>query len=155
APLPQPSVGSQRDPSRAALPRITGHEIAILDELDKIHPLTGQLIPDEPDGYLAANHLWNAESRTITLQAARNEFVAFQVLLRGADPISRIQAKLAFDGPNAKSLQVQIGRYHQVASKLGPLPDPIVPLSVTADETPGTVNRSLHVEVYVPHNVPA
>jgi hypothetical protein len=155
APLPQPRVGSGRDTSRAALPRLGGHEIAIVDELDKIHPLTGAMIPDEPEGYLSANHLWHAESRTITLQATRNEFLAFQVLLRGANSTGHIQPTLVFDGPNAKTLQVQFGRYHPVASKLGALPDPIVPLSVSVNETPGTINRSLHAEVYVPHNVPA
>ena len=57
-------------------------EVAVIDELDKVHPVTGELIPAEPEGYLAANHLWDAAGRRITLQAARNEFVAFQVLLR-------------------------------------------------------------------------
>ena len=61
-------------------------------------PSTGELIPAQPDGYLAANHLWDAASRQIKLQAARNEFVAFQILLRGDFPAGSIKPELAFDG---------------------------------------------------------
>ena len=53
-------------------------------------PSPATLIPAQPEGYLAANHLWNAASRQITLQAARNEFVAFQVLLRARELSRRI-----------------------------------------------------------------
>ena len=44
---------------------------------------TGAFIPAQPEDYVRANHLWNAAKQTITLHAARNEFVAFQVLIRG------------------------------------------------------------------------
>src|SRR5262249_9122239 len=42
----------------AALPRLGGAEVAVVDELDKVHPVDGTMIPAQPDGYLAANHLW-------------------------------------------------------------------------------------------------
>ena len=45
----------------------------------------------------------------ITLQAARNEFVAFQVLLRGDFPAGPIKPELAFDGPAGKTIQVAVG----------------------------------------------
>jgi hypothetical protein len=72
APAPEPNL------TRAALPHLAGMEVAILDELDKGHPLTSVLIPAESEGYLVTNHRWNAKSRALTLQAARNEFIAFQ-----------------------------------------------------------------------------
>ncbi len=49
-----------------------------------------------------------------------------------------------------------MGRYDHVASKNGPLPDPIVPLSLTIPGHPeGIKNQSLHVEIYVPHDLAA
>jgi len=137
------------------LPRLGAIEVAIIDELDKVHPVTGTLIPEEPPGYLTANHLWDAAGPQITLQAARNEVVAFQVLLRAPTsfPATTVQPELVFDGPAGKAIQVEMGRYHPVATKLGPLPDPIVPLTDPADATSGAKNQSLHIELYVPHGL--
>ena len=134
-------------------------EVAVIDELDKVHPDTGALIPEEPPGYLAANHLWDAATRQITLQAARNEFVAFQVLLRASERASPVDASvmrdLVFEGPAGKTIQVEVGRYQLVPSKLGPLPDPIVPLTDPGIAASGPKNQSLHVELYVPHSLAA
>jgi hypothetical protein len=151
--LPRPST----PPKASPLPRVGNVEVAIIDELDKVHPDTGTLIPDEPPGYLAANHLWDAAGPRIALQAARNEFVAFQVLLRAPTsvPATTVQPKLVFDGPAAKAIQVEMGRYHPVATQLGPLPDPIVPLTAPVDAISRAKNQSLHVELYVPHGLAA
>jgi hypothetical protein len=153
--LPKPKSHPER-PSRApAVPRFAGTEIAIVDELDKVHPATGAMIPPQPEDYLLANHLWDAGTQTITLQAARNEFVAFQVLLRGSSPVASLKPELVFDGAKAGILKVELGWYGLVPSKLGPLPDPIVPLEMPAVAAPGIKSRSLHVEVYVSHGLPA
>ena len=142
-PLPGPSI--TRAPSATArnLPRLGSIEVAVLDELDKVHPVSGELIPSQPEGYLAANHLWNAGARRIALQAARNEFVAFQVLLRGADVADRepIRPELTFDAPAGRSPRVEFGRYQAVASRRGPLPDPIVPLDFPAVAPTDANNR--------------
>ena len=150
-PTPKPAIDQPR--TAAVLPRFAGAVVAILDELDKVNPVTGELIPGQPDGYLAANHLWNAKDRTIKLQAARNEFVAFQVLVRGDIPADSIKPELVFDGPSGKTIGVELGRYHSVASKNGPLPDPIVPLGFAIGRMPGLKNHGLHVEIYVPHGL--
>src|SRR5262249_41707322 len=42
-----------------ALPRVAGADVAIIDELDKINPTTGELIPAQSEGYQSANHLWD------------------------------------------------------------------------------------------------
>ncbi len=142
-------------PSRASvLPRVAGARVAIIDELDKVNPLTGELIPAERDGYLTANHLWDAAEGQIKLQGARNEFVAFQVMLQGDVPAGTIKPLLAFDGPGGKTIQVAVGRYHPVPARAGPMPDPIVPLSFATENTPRTKYQSLHVEVYIPHGLP-
>ncbi len=139
-----------------ALPRLGAVEVAVLDELDKVNPVTGELIPNEPESYLAVNHLWNAAPPLVTLQAARNEFVAFQVLVRGDLSGATIQAELTFDGAVAKGINVEFGRYQFVTSRRGPLPDPIVPLGYPRpSQAPGVKNQSLHVELYIPHDLPA
>ena len=46
---------------RRLCPAWERREVAVIDELDKVHPVTGELIPAQPDGYLHANHLWNAD----------------------------------------------------------------------------------------------
>ena len=147
---PLPGTSPVVKVAKAPLPRLGDGEVAILDELDKVQPVTGELIPPQPDGYLASNHLWSAGSKEIRLHAARNEFVGFQVLLRG--PIAGARPTLTFDGPAAESIKVEIGRYRHVRSKKGPLPDPIVPLG-QAESIEGGRSSSLHVELYVPHGV--
>lgn len=138
-----------------ALPRLGGAEVAVLDELDKVRPVGGELIPARPPAYLAGNHLWSAGSKTVRLQAARNEHVAFQVLLKGA--VKGVRPSLRFDPP----IEVQFGRYRHVPTPSGPLPDPIEPLigpmdlPDAAEAVDGQRNASLHVELYVPHDAPA
>ena len=93
----------------------------MIDELDKIHPKSGDLIPSQPAGYLQANHLWNAANRTISLHAARNEFVAFQVVIRG-QPLDReldLRPALTFDDAAGGKVQVAYGRYHRVPTPEG------------------------------------
>jgi hypothetical protein len=139
-------------------PKFSNAEVAILDELDKVHPISGKLIPEQPARYLAANHLWNAGAQEIHLHAGRNEFVAFQILLRGT--VEGVKPELTF-APGLRSVETSFGRYAHVRSKSGPLPDPIVPLrGAFAVPTPedgiaGQQNGSLHVEVYVGHDTPA
>jgi Domain of unknown function (DUF4091) len=154
-PQPQPAPASIPNPTVAAWPKIAGMQVAIIDELDKVHPTTGELIPPEFRGYLATNHLWNAQSRRITLHSARNEFVAFQVLLEGSKAAALIKPELIFDGPDDKTIEVELGRYYRIPTKLGPIPDPIIPIDFPEHAKSTATRESLHVEVYVPHLVPA
>jgi len=142
------------------LPKLADAEVAIIDALDKVHPVTGEMTPGQPEGYLLGNHLWNAIERTIRLDAARNEFVEFQVLLRGQ--LKGMTAKLEWI-PAAKrakgrsTVETALGRFRSVATPSGPLPDPIVPLAEvidlpTAEErAAGHSSSSLLAEIYVPH----
>jgi hypothetical protein len=153
-PLPDPARARSSRPS--SLPRLGTLDVAVLDELDKVHPLTGEMIPNEPDGYLASNHLWDARAPLISLQGARNECVAFQVLLHGGLSSGAIQPELVFDGAAGKRLTVEFGRYHAISSQHGPLPDPIVPLDYPEVARAARLkNRSLHVEIDIAHDLPA
>jgi len=140
--LPPPGPVPPRED--APLPKLGGVTIAIVDELDKARP-DGTLIPDQPAGYLRANHLWSSKDRRVALHAARNEFVAFQVLPIG--PAADIRPALAFTGPDGGKLQTALGRYHPVPTPAGPRPDPIVPGAGGGGP--------IHCEVYVPHDAHA
>ena len=67
----------------------------------------------------------------------------------------QVRPELTFDAPAGRSPRVEFGRYRAVASRSGPLPDPIVPLDFPAGAPTDAKNGSLHVEVYVPHDLPA
>ena len=155
-PKPLPGVAvTVPSPAPGPLPRLGAAEVAVIDELDKVDPASGRLIPAQPAAYLARNHLWSAADRRVRLHAARNEFVAFQVLLTGALP--DVRPSLTFDGPAGTRVQAEFGRYHVVRTKLGALPDPIVPLGGAedvVDRSTRVTRQSLHVEVYVDHDVP-
>ena len=129
-------------------PRLRGAEVAIVDELDKVDPVRGTTIPAMPDGYRTANHLWNAREGRIHLHAARGEFVAFQVVIRGGIEVSP-SVNFARGGEGGEPV-VEVGRYEVVPARSGPLPDPIVPLGARPSSDRKT--HSLHVEVYVPHD---
>ncbi len=142
----------------AALPKLGSAEVAILDELDKVHPINGAMIPPQPAGYREANPLWNARTRQIRLFAAKNEFVAFQVHLHGK--ITDVRLRWTWQGTPGVEPKVSFGRYALVSTKAGPLPDPIVPLqgglSIPSPDGPAEMTHgSLHVEIYVPHQTPA
>ena len=143
------------------LPRLGEATVAILDELDKVQPVSGAMVPAlEPTvaaRYLASNHLWDAADRTIRLSAAGNEFLAFQVLFGG--PVRDVRVSLKM--PTLPGMKSGIGRYWHVNTARGPLPDPIVPLTgafsvPSADEAiAGQRTGSLHIELYLPHDAPA
>ncbi|QEH38610.1 hypothetical protein OJF2_72140 [Aquisphaera giovannonii] len=171
-PLPMPTRAAER-PGRGAsaaaagggLPRLGDAEVAVIDELVKVHPETGRMIPPQPAGVLRGSPIWDAASRTIRLEAARNESVAFQVLIRGASPIRVDAPRMGLEmegGQGGRGLGVEaaFGRYHLVPTAEGPLPDPIVPLGPAGALAPAEpagrfVARGLHAELYVPHEAAA
>ncbi len=145
------------------LPKLGECRVAIIDPLDKVQPVTGEMIPGQDEGYLVVNPLWNARQRRIRLNGARNEFVGFQILLAGS--VEDVRATLIFDGSDAKATpQVSFGRYVHVPTAKGPLPDAIVPFRAPPDApfavpTPeeniaGQKSGSLLCEVYIPHDAP-
>ncbi len=154
APVPVDLGGAPapRFTEAAPLPRIGGAEVFVIDPLDKVHPVSGAMIPPQPAGYLAANHLWSAKDKLVRLYAARNEFVAFQVGLKGEVANATPTLKLP-DGVKGELLE-----FRCVSSKLGPLPDPLVPLkgavsvpSVT-QKIEGQTVAALLADLYVPHD---
>ena len=143
---PLPGTDPELFHDDGAPPKIGGAEVAIIDALDKVQPSTGNMIPPQDPGYLAANHLWSAAQKRIRLRAARNEFVSFQILLR--HPARPINATLQFAGDSPAA---SFYEYRTVATKAGPVPDPLV----RGNQVPPGDGASLLCEVYVPHDMPA
>lgn len=140
------------------LPRLGKAEVAIIDGLDKMHPISGVTIPPQAAEYLTCNHLWSAADKQIRLHAAKNEFASFQIVLRGV--AADVKPSLTFSG-KGKLPEVTFFGFRYVATASGPLPDPLVPLrggfSVPSSENQihGQKNGSLLCEIYVPHDTAA
>ena len=120
-----------------------------------MQPISGQMIPPQPQGYLSANHLWN--SREIRLHAARNEFVSFQIFVRGT--VNGLTAKVEFPGTQPPT--ASFARFDYVQSKAGPVSDPLVTLGDGLDipdarqAIAGQKFGSIYCEIYTPHEAPA
>ena len=153
-----PKVGPAPD-TRAAkedLPSVGGAEVFVVDPLDKVHPVSGRMIPGRSDSYRKGNHLWSADDRTVRLHAARNEFVAFQVVVKG--PVRNLDARMKFPGNTADDPRAQLFRFKYVDTENGPLPDPLISLRdkfsipATDEKLDGQKYSSLLAEVWVPHD---
>src|SRR5260221_12931437 len=79
----------------------------------RVNPVTGQVFEartdihkDYPAGdFGQANSVWNAATKTVSLKAARNEFVAFQVIVEAAQPAVGVNVKFPrLTGPNGASI---------------------------------------------------
>ncbi len=134
------------------LPEIGGREVFVIDPLDKVRPGDGAMIPERPAAYKRRNHLWDAAGSTVRLSVARNEFVAFQVVL--AEGRDEVVADVRFKGGCRP--EVELLRYVAIPSRDGPLPDPLVPLaaSIPSNADAEARYRSLLVDLWVPHDCP-
>jgi hypothetical protein len=98
-----------------------------------------------------ANHLWDARAKRLELFAAKNEFVGFQVVLRG--DAGAIVPALTFEGTGAVTTKAEFGRLRDVETPRGPLPDPIVPIGDGRGAS--RKGASLYGEVHLPHDARA
>ena len=55
-----PAAAAKPFDAAAVTASVGGVDVAIIDSLDKIHPVTGELIPAHPADYLRANHIWSS-----------------------------------------------------------------------------------------------
>ena len=141
-------------PPSEKLPEVGGLKVAVVDLVDKIHSVTGEMVPAHPAGYKGGNHIWSAARKLIRLQSARNEAVCFQVNLAGKSAAADV--KLAFDA--AAGVKARVYRLDCVKTRAGIMPDVCVPLTgefavpfKDDPEAAGASNVSLLCEVYVPH----
>lgn len=118
----------------------------------RVNPVSGQVFESRPDihkdypagDFRGANSVWNAASKSVSLKAARNEFVAFQVIAEAPNGAAEVNAKISgLTGPHGahidgkfvavfKEWYVEVRRattgYER--SSLGPgwYPDALMPL---------------------------
>lgn len=145
------------------LPAAGGLRMAVIDALDKVSPESGTIIPPHPADYLRSNHLFSAADREIRLQAARNETVAFQLLLTGTGPGAYDDIGVKFRFPDHPDLKTRLYEFAYVRSESDDrlLPDPLVPTDgdVSIPSKAGAVridgqkHHSLIAEIHVPHSV--
>ena len=153
-----PKVGSPPEAldSNGSLPSVGGVEVFVVDPLDKVHPVSGQMIPNRSESYRRGNHLWSAAERTVRLHPARNEFVAFQVVLKGR--AENLDLEMDFTGNSADAPRSQLFRFEYVDTKKGPLPDPLVALKdksgipASDEDIKDQKYASLLAEIRVPHD---
>ncbi len=79
----------------------------------RVNPETGKYLEDRTDihadypsgDYRSRNAVWDAAGRSIKLHAARNEFVAFQVVVESDAPVAGIKVALdRLEGPDGGAL---------------------------------------------------
>lgn len=148
------------DAASAPLPSAAGVTLCIVDGLDKVQAITGDLIPPRPAAYRHANHLWSAGERRIQLHTARNEFTTFQAVIQG--PARGATISVRMENPSLASPRFRLFRGRTVASNEGPLPDPLIELREgetleipAADGDAAARIASIFVEAYVPHEAAA
>ena len=154
----------------------------------RVNPVTGKLLEDRLDihkdyptgDYRSSNSIWNAASKTVSLKAARNEFVAFQLIIDAPQPLDGVDVaalELAHSsGTRLAGRNVQLFKewYVEVRrpstgyerTSLGPAwyPDALLPKRSAGLNTgfpfsipdlynniPGQKNHAVWVDVYVPH----
>lgn len=173
-PLPwKPASVKPWTDASGAVPVVGDVSVAVIDALDKVHPVTGQMTPAQKPEYLRANHLWSSKQRRIRLHAARNEFVAFQVLLWGpggqGGPGGAAGVSVSLDPQAPRRLRDDAGlpadagaeplprllQMRYVPAAQGAMPDPLVPcppvIRWPEAELPGQTHAALLAEFYVPH----
>jgi len=153
----------------------------------RVNPETARYFEDRPDiqpdyptgAYQQHNLIWDGSR--VTLHAARNEFVSFQVVVSSLEPASDV--RVAFDhllGPSGAKLDgrsvalfrawyVKVKRpsYGYAKSSLGAgwYPDALVPVAPgepvvfglpgAENGIPGQRNQTVWVDLYVPHGTPS
>ncbi len=153
----------------------------------RVNPVTGKYFIDRPDihpdyptgDYRSHNAVWDAARKTVTLRAARNEFVAFQVIVESHKPVSGVKVRLdkligprgaAIGGRNValfKAWYVEVKQRSSVFDKLGLglgwYPDALIPIKIGAPAAfdipdarnkigPKQKNQTIWVDVYVPRD---
>ncbi len=164
-----PAGSAQEKPAKDAV-------VWALDDTDKVHPLSGNLLSEGAEvyagrtasagSYRRSNAVWDAAAQTVKLHAGRNEFVSFQLVLeRRRDSLHKVFVN-ATDllSPEARiSADHNIRFFKELYVKLNGewYPDALAPFDiagVTPLEVPdprgpvsGLKAQAVWVDIYVPH----
>lgn len=138
-----------------------------IPDLCKAHPVTGNVLEENgvdyegpPAGnYRRQNPVWSAADRSVSLTAARGEWIAFQIVCEGTGRHAVTPSEL--HGPGGASLPGPVlsrAWYHRSGN--GWYADPLLPLSPgevftipdPANGIPDQRNQTIYVEYFVPRD---
>ncbi|MCD6404847.1 MAG: DUF4091 domain-containing protein [Planctomycetes bacterium] len=143
------------------------------DPLTKIGPKGKPIVGEPVKGYKDANAVWDGSERTVRIEAARNEYVAFQVLIEGGGQglegvnISPSDLKSPDAHISAADFTLFCEYYTRVttpskspAYSLGSgwYPDALIPLDLPkyrSFSVPPARTQGIWVDLHVPADVPA
>jgi len=156
-----------------------------IDDMAKIDPVTGKAFEENPKlypkglrgDYSARNTVWDAKRGSVRLLAARNEVVAFQIVLRPDGPVKGVTLEptdLTGEAGRIGAKNVTMFRQwyiHVTKSTVkhalgdGWYPDPLIPLRLGTERFGGPLdipdprnkidrqtNQAVWVDLYVPGN---
>jgi len=151
-----------------------------LDDTDKVHPITGNLLSEGAEiynglqasrsDYRVHNGVWDASTSTVKLFAGRNEFVSFQIVLeKGREDLHKVFVNatdlLGSRERISADRNVRLFKQLYVPFNGSWYPDALVPFEVAGvtpfdlPEYSGPVRgqrvQPIWVDIYVPHNLPA
>jgi len=144
----------------------------VCSDVTKVNPATGNRIEDGytgsgNDDYKKANPVWNSETNTISLLAARNEVVACQLVLeRLLSSLTNVHLTVSdLAGPGGSTIAanpyVDLYQLHYVLHDASRYPDAAIPLSSPfpdtfsipdANHNPSGTNQSVWIDLYVPRD---
>ncbi|MCX7012306.1 MAG: hypothetical protein NTW86_07035 [Candidatus Sumerlaeota bacterium] len=144
----------------------------VCSEPTKVNPATGARMEDGynsagSEDYKKANAVWDAAANAVSLRAARNEVVGFQLILeRLRESLRDVRIEVGdLTGPGGAVIPADpnIERFllHYVADNNLHYPDAAIPLRAPfhaafsipdRDHNPGGVNQSVWIDVYVPRD---
>lgn len=123
--------------------------------------------PDDP--IQEQNYVWDGATKTVSIYGAKNEYVAFQLIIKAGEDISEINIeKSDLVGPSIiDKSNIQLFREHYLkvtepsTSMYGPIslgrgeyPDPLIPFDAPKDGAPFSVlegkNQPVWVDIYIP-----
>ena len=168
-------------PAIAAVPEKPAKDtrVWVIDDTDKAHPLTGNLLSEgldiysgkapSPGNYRLKNSIWDASTSTVRLFAGRNESVAFQVVMeKGRDDLHKVFVTATdLIGPAERiSADSHIRLFKELYLKIDNewYPDALVPFDINGiipfdlpdyKQFPEQKTQAVWVDIYVPHELPS
>jgi hypothetical protein len=106
---------------------------AVIDPLDKYLPISKRLLPAARDNYFLKNAIWDSPTQSIRLDAARGQWIGFQLIGANAPTGFEFEWNL----PTLTKSRLEVARYEYIEHEGELLADPLVPLSTGKSQASG------------------
>jgi hypothetical protein len=118
--------------------------LRVVPELVKINPRTGEALEAVQIDLWSVAPTGRRPVATVKLTGARNEFVAFQLVIPSEQPVSVSVSQPLF--------KTELYRECLVPDGDAWYPDPLIPMSEKCDPAPGQKVQIVFVDIYIPHD---